>query len=326
MLPSGTVWPWSSTSCWHVAGLHRRGRLVAQELLDGVGDQRAVRHQLAALVGMAAEDLAGEADQAGRRLVPGPGQQADVAEDLVVGQRARRARLVLELGVEQLGHQVVGGVLGAPGDVVGEHLRLTRRRRTRSRARTPSSRRRPSSRRSRIASWSCSGMPSSMPMTRMGMNLPRSSMKSKPPEPTSGSSTSAQKARTWGSSACIFLGVKTRESRRAVAGRGPAGPRRGSTPGGISMLALMISRTEPRPESVGLPVEHGRVDVVPAAQREELVLLVPVQRRLVAQPLPHRVRVGVDVEVVGVVVDLRVAGDGHVADLPRSRPPARPAT
>ena len=124
MLPSGTVWPWSSTSLLHVAGLHGRWRLVAEQLLNGVGDQRAVRHQLGALVGMAAEHLAGEADQAGRRLVPRPGQQADVAEDLLVGERARRARLVLELGVEQLGHQVVGRVLGAPGDVVREHLGL----------------------------------------------------------------------------------------------------------------------------------------------------------------------------------------------------------
>ena len=35
--------------------------------------------------------------------------------------------LVLELGVEQLGHEVVGGVLGAPVDVVLEHARRWRR-------------------------------------------------------------------------------------------------------------------------------------------------------------------------------------------------------
>ena len=84
-------------------------------------------------------------------------------------------------------------------------------------------------------------------MTRIGMNLPRSAMKSKPPDPTSGSSTCAQKARTWGSSACIFFGVKTRESRprcRSWVG----GSSKRIDPGGISTLALMISRTEPRPE------------------------------------------------------------------------------
>ena len=74
------------------------------------------------LIRMTAEDLAGEADQAGRRLVPGTGQQSDVAEDLLVGERARPAVLVLEFGVEQFGHEVVGGMLGPPGDVVGEHL------------------------------------------------------------------------------------------------------------------------------------------------------------------------------------------------------------
>ena len=84
-------------------------------------------------------------------------------------------------------------------------------------------------------------------MTRIGMNLPRSSMKSKPPAPTRGSSTSAQKARTWGSSACIFFGVKTRESRE----RWPlcaGGSSMRITPEGISTLARIISRMEPRPD------------------------------------------------------------------------------
>ncbi len=84
-------------------------------------------------------------------------------------------------------------------------------------------------------------------MTRIGMNLPRFAMKSKLPEPTRGSSTCAQKARTWGSSACIFFGVKTRESRprcRSWVG----GSSKRMDPGGISTPALMISRTEPRPE------------------------------------------------------------------------------
>ena len=40
---------------------------------------------------------------------------------------------------------------------------------------------------SRTASWSCSGMPSSMPITRIGISAPRSATKSKPSEPTSGS-------------------------------------------------------------------------------------------------------------------------------------------
>ena len=42
--------------------------------------------------------------------------------DLVLGEVAGRARLVLELGVEELGHEVVRRVLGPPVDVVGEEL------------------------------------------------------------------------------------------------------------------------------------------------------------------------------------------------------------
>ena len=53
--------------------------------------------------------------------LPAPGEHRGVGEHLVAGERAGRAGLVLELGVEQLGHEVVGGVLGAPVDVLGEH-------------------------------------------------------------------------------------------------------------------------------------------------------------------------------------------------------------
>ena len=54
--------------------------------------------------------------------LPAPASTCGVGEHLVAGQRARRPGLVLELGVEQRGHQVVGGVLGPPVDVVGEHV------------------------------------------------------------------------------------------------------------------------------------------------------------------------------------------------------------
>ena len=62
----------------------------------------------------------------------------------------------------------------------------------------------------------------------------------------------------------------------------------------------------PRLERVGVeqPVEH----VVVAAQRVEVVLLVVVDGRLVAEPTPHRIRVGVDRVVARVVVEV---GDGH---------------
>ena len=58
-----------------VAGLHRRRRFVAQQLLDGVGDERAVLHELAPLVGMLGEHLARPPDEPGRGLVAGAGEQ-----------------------------------------------------------------------------------------------------------------------------------------------------------------------------------------------------------------------------------------------------------
>ena len=55
-------------------------------------------------------------------LVAGRGQQVDVAQYLLAGQAAHGAGLVLELGLEQLGHQVVGRMGGPPVDVLGEAL------------------------------------------------------------------------------------------------------------------------------------------------------------------------------------------------------------
>ena len=112
---------------------------------------------------------------------------------------------------------------------------------------SPSSILRPSSSVSRMASWSCSGMPSSMPITRIGIWAPRSPMKSKPPLPTSGSRLRAQNSRTWPSRASIFLGVKTRDiTLRWMSWMGGSSMR--TMPGGISMPALMSSRVEPLPD------------------------------------------------------------------------------
>ena len=84
-----------------------------------------------------------------------------------------------------------------------------------------------------------------------------------------------------------------------------------STPDGISMFALIISKIPPRPGDEGLGVDHAALDVLVAAHREEVVLLVVVERCLFAQPAEHRVRIGVDLDVVRVVVDVARAGRGH---------------
>ena len=65
---------------------------------------------------------------------------------------------------------------------------------------------------------------------------------------------------------------------------------------------------------VGGRIDQARLDVVEARQREEVVVLVVVERRLVAQALPGRIRVVVDLDVVRVVVRLiaRHRSVGHV--------------
>jgi hypothetical protein len=57
--------------------------------------------------------------------------------------------------------------------------------------------------------------------------------------------------------------------------------------------------------AVGVPVEQRRLHIVPPAQRVEAVLVVPVERELVAEPAPRGVGIVVDGDVVGVVVDRR---------------------
>ena len=55
---------------------------------------------------------------------------------------------------------------------------------------------------------------------------------------------------------------------------------------------------------IRLPVVKLARDILVPAQCVEVVLLVVVQRRLVAQPLPRRVGIVVDREIVRVVIDL----------------------
>ena len=84
-------------------------------------------------------------------------------------------------------------------------------------------------------------------MVRIGICAPRSATKSKPPAPINGSRARAQNSRTLGSSASIFFGVNTRESRpRWTVCCG--GSSKMTTPGGISMSAWMNSSTAPRAE------------------------------------------------------------------------------
>src|SRR6516164_10094140 len=67
--------------------------------------------------------------------------------------------------------------------------------------------------------------------------------------------------------------------------------------------------TATRPINVEIHQVAG--DVLVAAQRVEVVLVVVIQRGLVAKPLPGRIRIVVDVEIERVVVNLGRACSGH---------------
>src|SRR4030095_3452285 len=67
-----------------VAGLHRRRRLIAKDLLDGVRNEATVFLQKSPLFGESTEQPGRPADQPARGLVARPCEQSDVAEELVV--------------------------------------------------------------------------------------------------------------------------------------------------------------------------------------------------------------------------------------------------
>ena len=162
-----------------------------------------------------------------------------------------------------------------------------------------------------MASWSCSGMPEQHPddpHRHLGAEIGDEVEAVGSRRADRGPRRST--ARICGSRAFIFFGVKTRDStpRWAVC---MGGSSMMNTPVGGSMLALISSRTPPRAE-LNVPWStKAALDVVEAADGVEVVRLVVVERRLLPQAPEDRVRVGVDVEVVGVVVDVAFGRDGH---------------
>ena len=146
-------------------------------------------------------------------------------------------------------------------------------------------------------------MPSSMPITRIGICAPRSATKSKPPVPTSGS-------RLRGAELADLRLERGHPPRREHAGQqAPVDGvdrrvledehARRHLDVGLDQLEDPASARD-----VGLAVDEAPLDVFVAADRVEVVLLVVVERRLLAQAPEHGVRIGVDLDVV------RVVGDG----------------
>ena len=195
--------------------------------------------------GMVGQDLAGPPDESAGRLVAGSGDDADVGQQLVAGQSADRAGLVLELGLEEIGHDVVGGVVGPPVDILAEdvggdevlgHLH------------------------------GLTGLSAQVGVDPVADGLlvlfgdaeqhaddPHGHLcaevgdEVEPSAPTSGSRLRAQNSRICGSSAATRFGENTRDiSRRWMVCTG--GSSKMSTPEGMSMLALISSMMPPRPE------------------------------------------------------------------------------
>ncbi len=100
-----------------------------------------------------------------------------------------------------------------------------------------------------------------------------------------------------------------------------------SMPGGIVEVGADEVEDRAATRDEGLVVGEDPLDVVGPAHGEEVVALVVVERRFLAEPSVDGIRVGVDVDVVRVVVHAVGLGAGHVAigAFTPSRPAERPA-
>ena len=147
-------------------------------------------------------------------------------------------------------------------------------------------------------------------MTCMGTSAPRSATKSNPPAPTSGSRHSAVNVAD--------LGLEGRHALRSEGTREQAAVDRVHRRVLEDERAwrLLDARLDDL-EDVSTTGEEGvallerPLDVVPAAECEEVVLLVAVERSLLPKPTEDRVRISVDIDVVRVPVDVRGCDDSH---------------
>ena len=131
-------------------------------------------------------------------------------------------------------------------------------------------------------------------------------MMSKPFEPTRGSRQRTQKRRTSSSSWAMRFGVNTRDmSPRCVVCTG--GSSNMTTPLGSSMPAFMMSRMSLRLLEKTCQFDQSSLDVLVSRQSPEVVSIVVVDRRFLAEPLIGRVRVGIDVDDVRIEVDAGIA-------------------
>ena len=104
------------------AALHRRRRLVAQDLFDGVGDQAGVGHELGPLVRVLVEFQRSPAEHAGHRLGAGAADEGGEVDRLLHRQPAELAVVFGDLHVDEVGEHVVARVRLAIGQRLAEVL------------------------------------------------------------------------------------------------------------------------------------------------------------------------------------------------------------
>ncbi len=286
-----------------VPRLGGRGRLQAQDLLDRARDQRRILRQQLALLGVLRQQLHREADQSGGGLVAGSGHHAGVDDDLVARQWAARTVRLVDLGVQQLGHEVIGGVVRAPLDVVGEHGEDAVEGRLVERDRGS------------VGGDQLVGGRAVLVLDVLGdaeqqADGPQGHLDAEVPDHVELVPVDQGIERRDAVAPDEGFEVEHAARREDARQQGPVrvvdrrileeeDPRRHLHPG----LDDLEHRSPPG--AVRVPVEQRGPHVVPTAQREEAVLVVPVQRGLVPQPTPGRVRVVVDVRVVRVVAEHR---------------------
>jgi hypothetical protein len=135
-------------------------------------------------------------------------------------------------------------------------------------------------------------------------------MKSNPPAPTSGSRLRAELAHL-GLEGVHLLGREDPGEQCSVqiVDRWilhEDDPRRKRDVGLDDLEGRTTART------IRIPVHHRFVDIVEPTQREEVVLLVVIERRLLTETLPDRIRVFVDLGIKRVIVEVGVARCGHI--------------
>ena len=270
-----------------------------------------------ALLRVVGEELHREADEARCGLVAGAGNHAGVGDHFVARERTPRAVGFVDLGVQQLGHEVVGWVPRAPVDVVGEHRQDVVERGLVERDR-------------RAIGAECL-----VGSLAVGELIGLGDAEQEPDGPQRNLHTeladdvelvpSDQRVQRANAVAADEGFEIEHASRREHA----------CEQGSVRIVdGRILEEEDPwwdldagaddlqdraAAGAVCVPVEKRGLDVVPPAQRVEVERLVPVQRRFVPEPAPGRVRIIVDVHVVGVVVDSCSGGcRGHALSFDRS--------